>query len=109
MAYKTIALARIVCPRANIPATTALATINRKDGRELGLVRGANVVMPNITPAKYRAKYEIYSGKACLNETAAACDGCLKQHITAIGRTVGNGRADSRNWAGRERAEERSP
>ena len=66
MTYKVIALARLVCPRANIPATTALATLNRRDGRELGLVRGANVVMPNLTPPKYRALYEIYPDKACI-------------------------------------------
>ena len=52
MTYKVIALARLVCPRANIPATTALATLNRHEGRELGLVRGANVLMPNLTPAE---------------------------------------------------------
>ena len=51
MTYKVIALARLVCPRANIPSTTALATLNTRSGRELGLVRGANVVMPNLTPA----------------------------------------------------------
>ena len=55
MTYKVIALARLVCPRANIPATTALATLNRHEGRELGLVRGANVVMPNLTPLEVSA------------------------------------------------------
>ena len=52
MTYKVIALARLVCPRANIPSTTALATLNTRSGRELGLVRGANMVMPNLTPAE---------------------------------------------------------
>ena len=75
--YKVIALARLVCPRANIPATTALATLNRREGRELGLVRGANVVMPNLTPPKYRALYEIYPDKACIAETGEACHHCL--------------------------------
>ena len=67
-------LGRLVCPRANIPATTALATLNRHQGRELGLVRGANVVMPNLTPVEYRAVlYEIYPDKACIAETGEAC------------------------------------
>jgi len=54
MVYKTVALTRFVCPDANIPSTTALATINKVNGRELGLQRGANVFMPNLTPLEYR-------------------------------------------------------
>lgn len=91
MTYKVIALTRLVCPQANIPSTTALATINRDTGRELGLLRGANIVMPNVTPVQYRTRYEIYPGKACINETAQACQGCLKGRIHAIGRYVGSG------------------
>lgn len=98
MAYKVIALSRLVCPRANIPSTTALATLNKQTGRELGLVRGANVVMPNLTPPKYRKLYEIYPDKACINETAEACHGCLSGRIHSIGRQVGSGRGDSPNY-----------
>jgi biotin synthase len=98
MTYKVIALARLVCPRANIPATTALATLNRRDGRELGLVRGANVVMPNLTPSKYRALYEIYPNKACIAETGEACSQCLAGRLQAIGRQPGQGRGDSNNY-----------
>ena len=94
MTYKVIALARLACPRANIPATTALATLNRRDGRELGLMRGANVVMPNLTPPQYRAMYEIYPAKACIFENAADCNGCIKQRIAGIGRTIAAGRGD---------------
>ena len=75
--YKAVALTRLVCPEANIPSTTALATINKIDGRELGLQRGANIVMPNLTPPEYRVRYEIYPDKACVNETAEMCRGCL--------------------------------
>jgi len=99
--YKMIALARLMCPRANIPSTTALATLNRAQGRELGLRRGANIVMPNLTPVELRAQYEIYPGKACVGETAEACSGCLVERITRIGRTVGTGRGDSPNWTAR--------
>lgn len=91
MTYKVIALTRLVCPEANIPSTTALATINRESGRELGLQRGANIVMPNCTPPHYRQLYEIYPGKACINETAQACQSCLAQRICSIGRTLGTG------------------
>jgi biotin synthase len=91
MVYKVLALARLVRPDANIPSTTALATINRADGRERGLQRGANVVMPNLTPTPYRARYEIYPAKACIDETAAACRACLSGRIAAIGRRVGAG------------------
>ncbi len=90
MVYRLIALTRILCPDVNIPATTALATINRKNGRELGLMRGANVIMPNLTPVKYRALYEIYPDKACVSETATQCNGCLRRRIASIGRVVGN-------------------
>jgi len=96
--YKVIALARLVCPRANIPATTALATLNGASGRELGLVRGANVIMPNLTPAPYRLLYEIYPQKACIAETAENCHGCLEARIRALGREPGRGRGDSGNY-----------
>jgi biotin synthase len=99
MTYKVVALTRLVCPQANIPSTTALATINKASGRELGLMRGANIVMPNVTPVEYRTKYEIYPGKACLNETAKQCQGCLRGRIASIGRSVGQGQGGRRrDW-----------
>jgi biotin synthase len=88
---KVVALTRLVCPEANLPSTTALATLDPATGRELGLTRGANVVMPNLTPAEYRVLYEIYPGKACLHETAEVCHGCLQGRIASIGRFVGTG------------------
>jgi len=101
MTYKAVALTRIMRPRANLPSTTALATINRAKGREYGLERGANIVMPNVTPVEYRKNYQIYPGKACLLEDAAACHSCMRHRIESIGRTVGSGRGDSRNYSGR--------
>jgi biotin synthase len=91
MTCKAVALTRLVCPQSNIPSTTALATINPDSGRELGLTRGANIVMPNLTPLQYRTLYEIYPGKACINETADACNACLRTRIESVGRTVGSG------------------
>jgi len=91
MVYKVVALTRLACPDSNIPSTTALATLNKTTGREKGLARGANIVMPNVTPVKYRVKYEIYPGKACINETAEACQACLKGRIEGMGRSIGQG------------------
>lgn len=88
---KVVALTRLACPAANIPSTTALATIDPTQGREMGLTRGANVVMPNVTPPSRRVLYEIYPGKACVTETAEACSGCLAWRIARIGRRVGTG------------------
>jgi biotin synthase len=104
MVYRVLALARILCPEANIPSTTALATINRANGRELGLLRGANVVMPNLTPLPYRRLYEIYPAKACLDESGDACAACLPARIAAIGRQVGRGPGGRRNVACRPQA-----
>lgn len=99
MTYKVVALARLVCPRANIPSTTALATLNRDSGREQGLQRGANVVMPNLTPPAYRRLYEIYPAKACLYEEPGRFHADLVRRIHAVGRTVGAGTGTSLNWA----------
>lgn len=91
MVYKMLALTRIVCPDANIPSTTALATINKIDGRKLGLKAGANVVMPNLTPVKYRSLYQIYPAKACIEESATDCNQCLRGQIRSLGRFAGRG------------------
>jgi biotin synthase len=96
--YKVMAIARLMCPGANIPSTTALATLNSASGRELGLVRGANVIMPNLTPVKYRALYEIYPGKVCISETADDCRACINGRIRSLGRQVGSGPGDSPNF-----------
>ncbi|NCC51751.1 MAG: [FeFe] hydrogenase H-cluster radical SAM maturase HydE [Spartobacteria bacterium] len=91
MVYRVVALTRLVCPEANIPSTTALATINKDSGREQGLARGANVIMPNLTPQTYRALYEIYPAKACIDEAAGHCADCVQHRIRSIGRQVGRG------------------
>jgi biotin synthase len=109
MTYKTVALTRIARPDANIPATTALATLNTKEGRELGLQRGANVIMPNMTPIKYRAMYEIYPGKACAFETSDACAACVKRRVESIKRHPGSGSGASPSFvkrAGKNRTEQ---
>jgi len=102
MVYRVLALARIQCPDANIPATTALATMNRQDGRVLGLARGANVVMPNLTPLRYRELYSIYPDKACSNESAEETRAHIVAQLASIGRTVGQGAGCSRSFLRRQ-------
>ena len=99
MVYKAVALTRLVRPDANIPSTTALATINKRNGRELGLQRGANVLMPNLTPVKYRCLYEIYPAKACIEETGSACNSCLRTRIHKIGRQIARGHGGRKRLA----------
>jgi biotin synthase len=91
MTCKVVALARLACPTANLPATSALATLDPAHGRERALSCGANIVMPDLTPAPYRAAYEIYPGKACIDENGATCAACLKRRIEKLGRRVGKG------------------
>lgn len=97
MTYKALALTRILRPDGNHPSTTALATVDRARGREGGLQRGANVLMPNITPARYRAAYAIYPNKSCLSTDDDAVLRSLCDALHAIGRRPGRGRGDSPN------------
>lgn len=87
IALKVMALTRLNLPDINIPATTAMETLN-PNGRIIALNSGANVVMPNVTSKEYRAKYEIYPGKICINENPEQCRGCIEGKIRAIGRTI---------------------
>ncbi|MGE5405627.1 MAG: [FeFe] hydrogenase H-cluster radical SAM maturase HydE [Candidatus Saccharibacteria bacterium] len=88
MTFKVIALTRIVTRNTHIPATTALASLRPADGRERALELGANVVMPNVTPVKYRALYELYPAKICIGEDAEQCQGCIRGRIASIGRPI---------------------
>jgi biotin synthase len=101
LTYRVMALARLVCPLSNIPSTSALATLNLAEGRELGLLRGANVVMPNLTPQQYRPMYEIYPSKACIRETAQQCHSCMTRRIESLGRSVGSGPGSSPGYTAR--------
>ena len=90
MALKVMALTRILLPTINIPATTAMETLN-PNGRLIALQSGANIVMPNVTEGDYRRKYEIYPGKICVGDTPAQCRGCISGKIQSIGRIVSTG------------------
>ncbi len=87
LALKVMALTRILLKDINIPATTAMETLN-PNGRIIALQSGANVVMPNITTSEYREKYEIYPNKICVHENPDKCRGCIENKITSIGRTI---------------------
>ncbi|MHB8063509.1 MAG: [FeFe] hydrogenase H-cluster radical SAM maturase HydE [Ruminiclostridium sp.] len=79
-----IGILRLMLPKALIPATTALGTINSK-GREKGILAGANVVMPNLSPVSVRKKYSLYDNKICTGEEAAECSFCLQNRMKSIG------------------------
>ena len=80
-------------PRALLPATTALGTIHPR-GRELGILAGANVVMPNLSPVSVRKKYLLYNDKICTGEEAAEGLANLKVRMESIGCHVVTDRGD---------------
>ena len=84
---RLVAILRLMFPYALIPATTALGTIDSK-GRELGLKAGANVVMPNLSPVKFRKHYELYDNKICTNDEAAECRMCLERRVISAGYKI---------------------
>ena len=79
-----LSLLRIMQPDVLLPATTALATIHPR-GRELGILAGANVLMPNLSPVAVRAKYSLYDGKVCTGDEAAECRNCLERRVESVG------------------------
>ena len=89
-ALKVMALTRLLLPDINIPATTAMETL-QPNGRILALQSGANVVMPDVTEQDCKQKYTIYPGKAGLNNTALDYKNSIVKNIKAIGRTISEG------------------
>ncbi|HWR43917.1 [FeFe] hydrogenase H-cluster radical SAM maturase HydE [Sporomusa sp.] len=87
LSTKVMAMIRLLLPDINIPATTAMESLNPQ-GRVLALQRGANVVMPNVTEGEYRQMYLLYPGKICINDTPAHCRSCITGKIQGIGRKV---------------------
>lgn len=92
-----LAVTRLLLPDVLLPATTALGTIDPL-GREKGILAGANVVMPNLSPAGVREKYMLYDGKICTGDEAAECRKCMERRISSVGYRVVVSRGD---WAGR--------
>ena len=93
LTLRLISILRLLFPYVLLPSTTALGTIS-PTGRELGLQAGANVVMPNLTPVRYRQQYELYDNKICTGEEAAECRGCLEKRIEAAGYRAVTDRGD---------------
>lgn len=91
---KLLSIIRLIHPKVLIPATTALGTIHPM-GREKGILAGANVVMPNLSPVSVRKKYELYDNKICTGDEAAECKNCLQSRMEKIGYTIPVDRGDS--------------
>ena len=84
LGLKMIAVTRLHLHDVNIAAATALQAL-APDGRERGVLAGANVVMPNVTDAEHRRLYQLYANKPCLDESAGLCRGCMERRLAAIG------------------------
>ena len=82
-----LSLIRLIQPNILLPATTALGTIDSK-GREKGILAGANVVMPNLSPVSVRKKYALYDNKICTGEESAECKNCLSNRMRSIGYEI---------------------
>ena len=90
-----LAILRLMFPNVLLPATTALGTIHPQ-GRELGILAGANVIMPNLSPVNVRGKYLLYDGKICTGDEAAECHSCLEHRMEKIGYHIIVDRGDSK-------------
>ena len=88
-----LSLCRLLLPGVLLPATTALGTI-RPDGREQGVLAGANVIMPNLSPTAVRKKYMLYDGKICTEDSSDACRSCIQARMKRIGYEVTVARGD---------------
>lgn len=88
-----LSIIRLMLPNVLLPATTALGTIH-PEGRELGILSGANVVMPNLSPTYVRKNYELYDNKICTGDEAAECRYCLERRINRIGYRIVVDRGD---------------
>ena len=87
MTLYMISLCRLMLPTVLLPATTALGTI-RPNGREQGVLAGANVIMPNLSPVQVRDKYMLYDNKICTGDTSSECRGCIERRMESIGYKV---------------------
>ncbi|WP_026508580.1 [FeFe] hydrogenase H-cluster radical SAM maturase HydE [Butyrivibrio sp. MC2013] len=89
-----LSVLRLINPKLLLPATTALGTVDPR-GREKGVLAGANVVMPNLSPRSVRKKYELYDNKICTGEESAQCRGCLELRMESVGAYLAVDRGDA--------------
>lgn len=87
MTLKMIATLRILMPKINMVAATAVQTLD-PEGREKAVRAGANVIMPNLSPDEYRKEYLIYPDKPCVSDNALSCRSDLEQRLATIGHQV---------------------
>lgn len=93
LTLRLLSVLRLMFPHVLLPATTALGTIHPQ-GREMGLKCGANVLMPNLSPVKYRKQYELYEDKICTGDESAQCRGCLEARAESVGYRIVTARGD---------------
>jgi len=102
LGLKMIACARLLLKDVNIASTTALQALDPK-GREMGLLAGANVLMPNVTDVKFRPSYQLYDNKPCLDENSLQCRSCLERRVISIGENIAwDEWGDSRHFFNRQ-------
>jgi biotin synthase len=101
LALRMVAALRLLMPDINIAAATALQAIDPA-GREKAVKVGANIIMPNLTPAAFRKDYQLYEDKPCLDEDADQCRNCLEARIELAGSEIGYGEwGDSKHFSKR--------
>ena len=88
-----LSIIRLMHPKILLPATTALGTADGK-GREKGILHGANVVMPNLSPTEHRKDYSLYDNKICTGDEAAECIKCMSNRMKSIGYKIVTDRGD---------------
>lgn len=88
-----LSVIRLMLPSVLLPATTALGTADGK-GREKGILHGANVVMPNLSPTEHRADYSLYDNKICTGDEAAECIKCLSKRMRSVGYQIVTDKGD---------------
>ena len=96
-----LSVIRIIHPPVLLPATTALGSISG-DGRQKGILSGANVIMPNLSPMSVRDKYTLYNNKLHSGAEAAENLKTLKENMALIGQTVVTDRGDIKNLTERK-------
>lgn len=90
-----LSVIRLMLPDVLLPSTTALGTADPQ-GREKGILHGANVVMPNLSPTQHRADYSLYDNKICTGDEAAECIKCLSKRMKSIGYQITVDKGDFR-------------
>jgi len=87
LVLNALAILRLMLPNLLMPATTALGSIDKR-GRELGVLAGANVVMPNLSPLDVRRKYLLYDDKICVDDAPKHCRGCISRRMQSVGHEI---------------------